>query len=160
MAAPEPGTVDFMYLLDRLEEALAGGSKLPLTARTLVEAQGCLDILDQMRVALPSEIRQARRVIAERDNMLAQARDEAERIIRNAELRASRMVEEHALARGAQARALEIEDRAEQAAQQIRSEAERYAGIVLSRITERLEQALGTVKAGLRELEEGDIAAR
>jgi hypothetical protein len=71
MSDPEAGAVDFMYLLDRLEEALATGSRLPLTARTLVDEQECLDILDQMRVAMPSEIKEARRVIAERDSVMA-----------------------------------------------------------------------------------------
>jgi hypothetical protein len=49
MMLSEPGTVDFLYLLDRLEEALVTGSRVPLTARTLVDEQECLDIIDQMR---------------------------------------------------------------------------------------------------------------
>lgn len=156
MTVPEPGTVDFMYLLDRMEEALAAGSRVPLTDRTLVDEQECLDILDQMRVALPDEVKYARRVVAEREHLLAQAREEVERIIRNAELRAGRLVEEHAMVRAAQGRALQIEDGAERAAEQIRAEAERYARLVLGRVAERLEQALGGVKAGLRELESSD----
>ena len=159
MTAPEPGTADFMYLLDRMEEALAAGSRVPLTDRTLIDEQECLDILDQMRVALPDEVKYARRVMAEREHLLAQAREEAERIIRNAELRAGRMVEEHALVRAAQARALHIEDEAERDAQRIRAEADRYAGLLLSRVSDRLEQALGSVKAGLRDLESGELGA-
>ena len=153
----EPGTVDFLYLLDRLEDALATGSRVPLTDRTLVDEQECLDILDQMRVALPDEVKHARRIVAEREHLLAQAREETERTIRDAELRAGRLVEEHALVRAAQTRAIEIEDAAERAAAEIRAEAERYARRVLGRLKERLEQALGNVKTGLRELEVGDI---
>ncbi len=160
MATPEPGTVDFVYLLDRLEEALVTGSRVPLTARTLVDEQECLDILDQMRVALPGEVKYARRVMEERESMISQAREEAERIVRNAEVKAGRLVEEHALVRAAQARALQIEDDAERSAEQVRAEAERYAGRVLNRVGERLEQALGSIRAGLRELEAGDIAPR
>jgi vacuolar-type H+-ATPase subunit H len=160
MSDPEAGAIDFMYLLDRLEEALATGSRLPLTARTLVDEQECLDILDQMRVAMPSEIKEARRVIAERDTVLAQARDETERIIRTAEHRASRLVEEHTVVRNAQLRANEIEEQAEQDAMNIREEAEKYAETVLTRVQERLEQALSNVRAGLRELETGDVSPR
>lgn len=160
MTVPEPGTVDFLYLLDRLEEVLAAGSRVPLTDRTLVDEQECLEILDQMRVALPDEVKYARRVVAERENMLVQAREEAERIIRNAELRAGRLVEEHAVVRAAQARVLEIEDKAERAAEAIRAEAERYAGLMLARVGDRLEQALGSVKAGLRELDSRDSNSR
>jgi vacuolar-type H+-ATPase subunit H len=159
MSDPEAGAVDFMYLLDRLEEALVTGSRVPLMARTLVDEQECLDILDQMRVAMPSEIKEARRVIAERDHILAQAREETERIMRGAEHRASRLVEEHALTRSAQARALEIEEEAESEAMSVREQADKYAQTVLLRVQERLEQALSNVRAGLRELETGDIAS-
>ena len=160
MSDPEAGAVDFMYLLDRLEEALATGSRVPLTARTLVDEQECLDILDQMRVAMPSEIKEARRVIAERDNVLAQARDETERIIRSAENRASRLVDEHTVVRSAQLRANQIEEQAEQEALNIREEAEKFAEAILTRVQERLDQALSNVRAGLRELETGDVTQR
>jgi vacuolar-type H+-ATPase subunit H len=158
--APEPGTVDFLYLLERLEEALVSGSRVPLTARTLVDENECLDILEQMRLAVPNEIRLARRVIAERETLLSQAREEAERMFRAAELRAGRLVEEHALARSAQARAIEIEDEAERAAQEIRAAAERYAGMILTRVDERLAHALESIRAGLDELEQSGASAR
>lgn len=160
MSETEAGAVDFMYLLDRLEEALVTGSRVPLMARTLVDEQECLDILDQLRVAMPTEIKEARRIIAERDHILAQAREETERIIRGAENRATRLVEEHAVVRSAQARALQIEEQAERDSQQVREEAEQYAETVLTRVQERLDQALGSVRAGLRELEAGDRATR
>ena len=160
MSDPEAGAVDFMYLLDRLEEALVTGSRVPLMARTLVDEQECLDILDQMRVAMPTEIKEARRVIAERDHILAQAREETERIVRGAEHRAARLVDEHAVVRGAQSKALQIEEQAEQEAMTIREEADKYAGTLLTRVQERLEQALSNVRAGLRELETGDVASR
>jgi hypothetical protein len=156
----EGGAVDFMYLLDRLEEALVTGSRVPLMARTLVDEQECLDILDQMRVAMPTEIKEARRVIAERDHILAQAREETERIVRAAEQRAARLVEEHAIVRSAEVRANEIEEQAEQDAINIREEADGYAETVLTRVQERLEQALTNVRAGLRELETGDVSPR
>ena len=160
MSDPEAGAVDFMYLLDRLEETLVTGSRVPLMARTLVDEQECLDILDQLRVAMPTEIKEARRIIAERDHILAQAREETERIIRGAEHRASRLVEEHTVVRSAQSRAMQIEEQAERESQQVRDEAEQYAETVLSRVQERLDQALSSVRAGLRELETGDRAPR
>ncbi len=160
MSDPEAGAVDFMYLLDRLEEALVTGSRVPLMARTLVDEQECLDILDQMRVAMPTEIKEARRIIAERDHILAQAREETERILRGAEHRANRLVEEHAVVRSAQTRANEIEEQAEQDSLNVREEAEKYAETVLTRVQERLEQALTNVRAGLRELETGDVSPR
>ena len=167
----EAGARDFLYLLDRLEEALTAGSRVPLTARTLVDEGECLDVVDQLRLALPHELREARRILAERDHMLTQARDQAERLVRAAELRAGRLVEEaelragrlvedHAVVREARSRAVQIEDRAERTADQIRTEAEQYAGQLLGRVGDRLEQALGTVRSTLKELEAGDVPSR
>ena len=160
MTVPEPGAGDFLYLLDRLEEALVTGSRVPLTARTLVDEQECLDIIDQLRVSLPRELKEARRVLEERDQLLAQAQEETERVIRAAEARANRLVEEHALVRAANARAITIEERAEQESQEIRQEAERYARQLLQRVQERLDQALSGVRAGLRELSQPEPVDR
>ena len=160
MTVPEPGAGDFLYLLDRLEEALVTGSRVPLTARTLVDEQECLDIIDQLRVSLPRELKEARRILEERDQILAQAEEETERAIRAAEARASRLVEEHAVVRAANARAVSIEERAEEEAQEIRLEAERYAQQLLQRVQERLDQALNGVRAGLRELGQPDSVDR
>ncbi len=154
------GAVDFMYLLDRLEEALVTGSRVPLMARTLVDEQECLDILDQMRVAMPTEIKEARRVIAEREHVLAEGREEADRIVSGAKQRANRLVEDHTVVRAAELRANEIEEQAERDAITTREEADRYAGTLLTRVQDRLEQALSNVRAGLRELETGDISQR
>ena len=154
------GAVDFMYLLDRLEEALVTGSRVPLMQRTLVDEQECLDILDQMRVAMPTEIKEARRVIAEREHILAEAREEGERIVAGAKKHANRLVDEHAVVRAAELRASEIEEQAERDALTTREDADRYAGTLLTRVQERLEQALSSVRTGLRELETGDIAPR
>jgi cell division septum initiation protein DivIVA len=150
----EPGAGDFLYLLDRLEEALVTGSRVPLTQRTIVDEQECLDILDQLRVALPRELKEARRVLEDRDEVLAGAEEEGERLLRAAEARASRLVEEHALVRAATARARAIEEEAEREAREVRLEAEQYARQLLQRLRERLDQALASVGAGLRELGE------
>ncbi len=160
MTVPEPGAGDFLYLLDRLEEALVTGSRVPLTARTLVDEQECLDIIDQLRVSLPRELKEARRILEERDHILTQAEAEIERALRAAESKASRLVEEHAVVRTANARAIVIEERAEQEAQEIRLEAERYAQQLLQRVQERLDQALNGVKAGLRELGQSEPLTR
>ena len=101
--------IDILYLLDRLEEVLSSGSRLPFSSRTVIDEQECLDILDQIRVALPEEIKQARRVTAERDGIIAEAQARAQQIIREAEERAAEKVEEHALVRQAQARAQQVE---------------------------------------------------
>jgi hypothetical protein len=145
--------VDILYLLDQLEEVLGAGSHLPLTSRTLVDEQEILDILDQIRVSIPEEIKAARRVSQDRDQLIGEARVEADRIIHEAEERAAGRVAEHALVRSAEARAAEIEDRALRTAEQVRHEAEAYAYRVLERLRDQISQVGTTVDRGLQELE-------
>jgi cell division septum initiation protein DivIVA len=145
--------VDILYLLDQLEEVLGAGSRLPLTSRTLVDEQEILDILDQIRVSIPEEIKSARRVSAERDQVLADARAEAEQILHDADQHAAERVAEHALVRAAEARAAAIEERALGQAEQVRQEAEAYAYRVLQKLREQIGQVAHTVDRGLHELE-------
>lgn len=146
-------TVDILYLLDQLEEVLGAGSRLPFTSRTLVDEQEILDILDQIRVSIPEELKAARRVAQERDQVLADARAEAERLVREADQHAAGRVSDHALVRSAEARAAEIEERAERHAEQVRQEAEAYAYRVLERLREQIHQVGQTVERGMHELE-------
>jgi hypothetical protein len=148
----EVTAIDILYLLDRLEEVLNAGSRLPFSSRTMIDEQECLDILDQIRVALPEEIKQARRVIADRDTIVAEAEGRAQQIVREAEERAAEKVEEHALVRQAQLRAEQVEADAEQRSEEIRQEADEYAFDILSRLDEELEQLLLSVRKGVRAL--------
>jgi cell division septum initiation protein DivIVA len=145
--------VDILYLLDQLEEVLGGGSRLPLTSRTLVDEQEVLDILDQIRVSIPEELKSARRVAQERDQVLADAHTEADRIVRDAEAHAAERVTEHSLVRAAQLRAADVEDRALRQAEEIRREADAYAYRVLQKLRDQIGQVAQTVDRGMSELE-------
>src|SRR5918911_4267191 len=101
--------MDILYLLDQLEEVLGAGSRLPLTSRTLVDEQEILDILDQIRVSIPDELKAARRLTEERDQVIADAHAEAERILRDADAQAAERLADHALVRAAQDRAADLE---------------------------------------------------
>jgi cell division septum initiation protein DivIVA len=149
--------VDILYLLDQLEEVLGAGSHLPLTSRTLVDEQEILDILDQIRVSIPDEIKAARRVTQERDQLLADARAEADRLVREADARVADRLAEHHLVRSAQARAAEIEERALQEAERVRHETDAYARRVLERLREQVNQVAQSVERGLQELESHSV---
>ena len=144
--------MDILYLLDRLEEELTAGRRLPFSDRTLVDEQECLDILDQIRVAVPEEIKAARRVTQERDAVLKDAQTEADRILQDAQRQVAGRVSEHALAQAAQERAAEIEEEALRAADEIRREADRYAARVLEKLRGHLTQAVDAVERGLQDL--------
>ena len=145
--------MDILYLLDQLEEVLGAGSHLPLTSRTLVDEQEILDILDQIRVAIPDEIKAARRLTQDRDQLLAEARAESDRIVREADQVVAARLSEHHLVRDAEARAAEIEDRALEEAERIRRETDAYAYRVLEKLREHVSMVSQTVERGMQELE-------
>jgi vacuolar-type H+-ATPase subunit H len=145
--------VDVLYLLDQLEEVLGAGSRVPLTSRTLVDEPEILDIIDQIRLSIPEEIKAAKRLTEERDQVLSAARVEAERILQEADAQAAERVGEHHLVRSAEARAADIQDRALEQAAQIRREADAYAHRVLLKLREQIAQVSGTVDRGIGELE-------
>src|SRR2546427_4570132 len=107
-APRESSPSDITFLLERLEEVLGAGSGLPFTRRRLVDDEECLQIVEQIRLSLPQEIRQAKRVNTERDSLLDEAQSHAAQIIRAAEMEAQDRIQEHHVARRAEARAQEI----------------------------------------------------
>jgi cell division septum initiation protein DivIVA len=145
--------LDILYLLDQLEEVLGAGSRLPLTSRTLVDEQEILDILDQIRVSIPDELKAARRLTQERDQVIADAHAESERILRDAEVLAAERVADHSLSRSAEMRAADIEDRALRRAADVRREADAYAYRVLQKLREQITQVAQTVDRGITELD-------
>jgi hypothetical protein len=145
--------VDILDLLDQLEEVLGAGSRLPLTSRTLVDEQEIFDILDQIRVSIPDELKAARRLTQERDQVIADARAEADRILRDADASAAERVAEHTLVRSAELRAADIEDRALRQATDIRREADAYAYRVLQKLRDQIAQVTQTVDRGIVELQ-------
>jgi len=145
--------VDVLYLLDQLEEVLGAGSRLPMTSRTLVDEQEILDILDQIRVSIPDELTAARRLTQDRDQIMADAQAQAERILREADVEAANRVAEHSLVGTAELRAADIEDRALHQAAEVRHEADAYAQRVLQKLREQIAQVAQTVDRGLAELQ-------
>ena len=144
---------DIMYLLESLEEVLSDGTRVPFTNRTLIDDEKCLEIIDQVKLSLPKEIRLARQVNAQRDAVLDEARKRAEQMINDAEVEARERMREHHIAREAEAHGQEILVHAERRADQIRREADDYVYRVLLDLDHRLEGLSVVIRGGLRSLQ-------
>ncbi len=152
-APRESSPSDITFLLERLEEVLGAGSGLPFTRRRLIDDEECLGIVEQIRLTLPQEIRQARRVNTERDALLDDAQARAGQILRTAEADAQERIQEHHIARRAEARAQEILAQAERRVAQMRREADEYAYNVLVELEHRLETLVASIRAGILDLD-------
>jgi hypothetical protein len=142
-------SIDILYLVDRLEQALNQGQRVPFTNKIMVDERECLDIVDQMRIVVPEEIKQARRVSQDRDRITGQAQEEAERIVARAHEQADRLMDEQGLLDRAREREREIVEEAEVHAQEIRDGADQYALQILEALNRQLGGILTEVQGGI-----------
>jgi len=143
--------MDIQHLLDRLETLLSD-SRL-IGGKLIVDAQRSWDLIDQMRISVPEEVKQAQRVNQERDRIIAQAKEEAGRIVDLARQDAAKLTEEHLITRQAQELAGTIEARARREAQSVQREADEYVMEVLAQLDADLARTLTVVRNGIEKLQ-------
>jgi fructoselysine-6-P-deglycase FrlB-like protein len=145
--------MDILHLIDQLEALLNEGSHPPLVGkRVLLDEQRAWEIIDQMRVSIPDEVKKAKRINQERDRIIAQANEEATRIVELGRDEAQQLASETEIARQAQARAQTIVERAQREADALKADADDYTIQVLSKLEEDLAKALSIVRNGLLKL--------
>lgn len=146
--------MDILHLIDRLETMITENFHLPFTSNVIVQEDAFLDIIDQMRVSIPEEVKLAKRTEAERERLLLQAQEEANRLLEMAREKARAMTNEHELVMFAQERAEEIEAQARQQAEDIIADADEYIVDQLGELEEQLMKTLTIVRNGLRHVRE------
>ncbi len=146
--------MDIQFLVERLEALVVNARKLPMTSQIILEQATVLDFIDQLRVAIPEEVRQARRINQESDRVLGKAREEAEQIIGAAQEQAALLLQDQAILREAEAKANEMLDRAQTKSDETMGGADQYAADVLVRLESDLVKTLSIIKKSLEVLEE------
>lgn len=145
--------MDILYLIDRLEEIVKGGRRAPFSSLRLVDEGEIWPLLDQMRISIPDEIRRAERIVREKERTLAQAHEEAERIVSLARSEAAKVAAEHTIAQAAEGRAALIRERAERDADTVRAGADGYAFEVLCKLEQELRRTLTVIENGIRSIQ-------
>lgn len=143
----QDGTADILYLVDRLEELMGIGKRVPFSGRVMVEEVDFLDLVDQLRVAVPNEIKQAQRVIKERERIIGEAQDEGARIVQVARERADSMVSQHGIVAEARQHSEDILRAAEEERQRARGEIDVF-------IVEQIQLVEDAVKRGMAVMED------
>lgn len=100
--------MNVMKLLEFLYEELSNSSSVPLTGKRLVDVEKCLDIVSELRVTLPDDVKDAEMIVRDRDRILKEAELQAKDIQRDAEAQFERMVSESNIVTEAQRRAQDI----------------------------------------------------
>ena len=142
-----------MFLLERLESQIATGTGVPRTRKVLVDKDAVLDLIDQLRVAVPEEIHAAKRINAESERIIEKANDESGRISARAQEQATYLIGERGLTEAAQAEGRRIIGEANEAADGVRLGADAYAAQILSSLEAEVKKALAGIEKGIGVLE-------
>jgi hypothetical protein len=144
--------MDIQHLVDRLEDLIDEGRHIPFSKFTVVDEERALEIIDQMRISIPEEIEKAARVLAQRDRILAQANEEAARLVQIARERSDQMIDKETAVQLAQSRANKIIEAANHQADGIANDADQYVMDSLSELEQHLLKILTVVRNGIHEM--------
>ena len=144
--------MDVLVLIDKLDDLVHNAKPVPLTDQVRVDKEEIYDILDQMRATIPEEIKQARWIVKERQEMLAEAKREAERIVKEARERQDRLVSQEEVTKQAERAAEDIIEDARAREREIRLGAEDYADEILNTLEVNLSKFIAAVQRGRERL--------
>lgn len=168
--------MELLELIDELEELVVQARRLPMGGNLVVDRKRALDLVDQIRLSLPDDVQEAQRVLDGRNAILDDARNEAQRIVAQAEVERERLLDEHPISREANERAMALTAEAEtrarsiideadataaahlseaaEAARRQLADADEYALEVLRRLEHQLQSFLESIRLGITGLEE------
>lgn len=144
--------MDILHLVDRLEELFNESRPIPLTHNVIVDEDRILEIIDQMRISIPEEVKKAQQVLAQRDRVLAQAQEEANRTLQLAKKRAEEAASDDAVAKAAEKRAEQIIEQARAEAEAVRRDADEYVIETLGQLEDELTRLLTQARNGIAKL--------
>ena len=138
--------------IDRLEYLIGHSRQIPLTRTVVVDQEEVLACIDDLRLSLPDEIKQARWTLQEQQRLLSEAQSEAARTVSKAGERAQTMIGQHDLVKRAEKQAEAMLREAAVKAEETRREADRYAWDVMQALESQLLRTIATVKKGVETL--------
>ena len=165
MASPQysflssSGVKELAMFDGKIDDLVHNAKPVPLTDQVRVDKEEIYDILDQMRATIPEEIKQARWIVKERQEMLAEAKREAERIVKEARERQTQLVSEQEVTKQAERAAEDIIEDARGREREIRLGAEDYADEILNTLEVNLTKFIAAVQRGRERLQGKDEPA-
>lgn len=151
--------MDFLGLIDEIEKVLKEAKRVPLTKSMVVDETKTYELLNQLKNAVPDEVKQARWIVKERDQMISDADKEAKSLIEEARAKVAAMASETEIVALAERQAKEIIDAAKAREREIRLGAEDYADEMLANLEVQLNKLLTAIQRG-RDRLQGKIETR
>jgi len=145
--------MDILHLIDQLEELFNESKSFWLTNEVMIKEDRQIDLIDQMRLAVPEEVKQSKQIINQKERILAQAQEEATRTINLAREKSIEMVERDGIVEAARIKADQIIKRAEEQSNMMKRDADEYAIETLKELRNELGKILNQVTNGINALE-------
>ncbi len=137
-----------------MESLIANGKPLPLTKNAIVDREQALNLIDELRVAVPEEVRAAKRINSEGERIIEKAQEEAERIVARAQEQAAFLIGERGLTEAAEVESRRIITEAEDDGEDVRRGADEYASGVLAALEAEVSRTLENIERGIALLEQ------
>lgn len=146
--------MDVIELLGELEDLVDRGFEMPIIHKTFINKEDVLEIIGDISLQLPEELRMAKNVAADRERILADAQKQADQIIRGAEEKIVALIDEHEITKQATARANEIVAKAQANSREIRLGTMKFADDILQRTQKNLKSVNDTFRTDIAKLAE------
>lgn len=145
--------MDILHLVDRLEELFNESRPIWFTHSVMIDEDKILDLIDQMRVSIPDEIKKSQQLLAQSDRIIAKAKEEATNIVAMSKDKSEELIQHDAIVLAAQARADQIIAQARNEAENIRKDADIYSLESLTRLEMEIDRTLNQVRNGIQVLQ-------
>ncbi len=146
--------INLVMLLDKLEEIVSEATEIPLTGRVLLDSDELLDLIDKIRNSIPEEVKRAEMVSTEKDRVISEGQQRAERMIAQAEEYAARLIQENEITRQAREEADRLLTDAREEAEEMQRGAKDYAMSILDELDQSLQKTLSVVAKGKDNLQD------
>ena len=156
--APERDNRSIIELIDHLEYLVHRAQRVPFTHNVMIDEDEILDLLDQIHVNLPEEIKQARTILAEQDRLISEAQQESARITQTAAQKAETLISDHELTRRAEGHGQALVREAQTKADDQKRQADEYAADVMQQLESHLVKTVATVRKAQETLKKPDAA--
>ncbi len=144
--------MEILAILETLEDLIEKSVGIPFSGRCLTDREEILEIIKEIRLKLPEDIKQAKWVKEERQRILHEAQKEAENIVKDAEKKIASLINEHEITRKAYEQANEIIATSQKTAREVKVGTKEYADGILAKVEETLEDTIDLIKSNRSEL--------
>lgn len=144
--------MEILAILETLEDLVERSVSVPFSGKCLVDREEILEIIKEIRLKLPDDIKQAKWVKEERQRILLEAQKEANNVVKDAENKIASLVDEHEITKKAYEQANEIISNSQRNARDIRLGTREYADSILNKVEDILKDTIEVLRMNREEL--------